>query len=77
MIKEKIEDDHKKKLNNAEKQLKFHINVKTNLTNQLKDTNEYKLRIKLKEKIVEQKDMIEIWASNINSIKKQLEKSKN
>ncbi|MFQ5441032.1 MAG: hypothetical protein ACE5DL_06180, partial [Nitrosopumilaceae archaeon] len=60
-------------LDNAEKQLKFHINTKTKLIKQLKDTNEYKLRIKLKEKINEQKTMIEIWISNINSIKSQLE----
>ncbi|MFQ5783081.1 MAG: hypothetical protein ACE5GR_08550 [Nitrosopumilus sp.] len=73
MIKEKIKRDEEKELDNAEKQLKFHINTKTKLIKQLKDTNEYKLRIKLKEKINEQKTMIEIWISNINSIKSQLE----
>ena len=74
MVKEKIKRDFEKELNNAEKQLSFHIDKKTKLIKQLKDTNEYKLRIKLKEKINEQKDMIEIWVSNINSIKSQLEK---
>lgn len=66
-----------KKLENAEKQLQFNINKKTNLIKQLKNTNEYKLRLKLKEKIAEQKTIIEIWASNVNSLKKQLEKSRN
>lgn len=74
MVKEKIKRDFEKELNNAEKQLSFHIDKKTKLIKQLKDTNEYKLRIKLKEKINEQKTMIEIWVSNINSIKSQLEK---
>lgn len=73
MVKEKIKRDFEKELNNAEKQLTFHIDKKTKLIKQLKDTNEYKLRIKLKEKINEQKTMIEIWASNINSIKLQRE----
>lgn len=73
MIEEKI-TNNENKLENAEKQLKLHIDKKTKLIKQLKDTNEYKLRIKLKEKINEQKDMIEIWINDINLIKSQIKK---
>lgn len=70
MTEEKI-TSNKNKLGNAEKQLKFHIDEKSKLIKQLNDTNEYKLRLKLKEKINEQKTMIDIWVSDINSIKSQ------
>ncbi|WP_148680246.1 hypothetical protein [Nitrosopumilus maritimus] len=73
MIEEKIANDESR-LDNAEKQLKFHIDKKSKLIKQLKDTNEYKLRIKLKEKINEQKTMIEIWINDINSIKSRVKK---
>lgn len=73
-IKEKIQKYHEKKLKDAQNKLKFHIDVKIKLRKQLNNTNEYKLRINIKEKIIEQNKLIEIWTKNTNSIKSQLEK---
>ncbi|KFM20268.1 hypothetical protein AAA799P11_00015 [Marine Group I thaumarchaeote SCGC AAA799-P11] len=72
-----VKKEFEKKLANAEKQLKFHIDKKTNLINQLKNTSEYKVRLRLKEKILEQKNLIDIWVSDIKNIEKQLKTSQN
>lgn len=74
-LKEKIKKYQQKKLSEAKQKLDYYSDLKNHLEKQLQNCNEEE-SFGIKEKIKKQKEFIEIWSKNIESINKELKKLK-
>ena len=74
-LKDKVKKYHEKKLGEAREKLESHKEIKNQLENQLK-TSDNEQMPEIKKKIEKQNEFIAIWNKNINSINKQLQKLK-
>ncbi len=70
---EKIQKYHKKKLNDALRELQFHQEIKKRLETNLKTTDDESRR-SIEEKIGKESEIIDIWRKNIEKINEQLKK---
>jgi hypothetical protein len=74
-LKEKIQKYQEKKLIEAKEKLKFHSEIKNQLERGLKTVDDEQSK-EVKKKIEKQKELIEIWKKNVDSVTKQLKKLK-
>ena len=73
-LKGKLQKYNEKKLKDALKEMKFHSDRKKQLETQLKIVNNDESKMKIKERIDYQNELIAIWKKNIEIINKQLKK---
>ena len=73
-LKEKIQKYNEKKLVDALKEMKFHLDKKKQFESQLKIAENDESKLKIKERIDNQNKNIAIWKRNIEIINKQLKK---
>jgi hypothetical protein len=74
-LKEKVQKYQEKKLIEAKEKLKFHSEIKNQLERGLKTVDGEQSK-EVKKKIEKQKELIEIWKKNVDSVTKQLKKLK-
>jgi len=67
-LKEKFQKYSEKKLKDALKEMKFHSDRKKQLEMQLKRVNNDESKMKIKERIDYQNEIIAIWKKNIEKI---------
>jgi len=74
-LKEKVKKYQEKKLSEAKQKLDYYTEIKNHLEKQLQNSTEED-SFGIKEKIKKQKEFIEIWSKNVNTINKELKKLK-
>ena len=74
-LKEKVKKYQEKKLSKAKQKLDYYTEIKNHLEKQLQNSTEED-SFGIKEKIKKQKEFIEIWSKNVNTINKELKKLK-